>query len=201
MDEDHDFIYMVDSAVGEEETSPEPHRQSAFRRLLPVLLLVAFGAFLAFGVRSWTGSKVRTTEPAPPFEFTTFDGEPMNLTDLEGQGVVLNFWASWCGPCRAEAELLENAWQQEAANGVIFVGINYQDNEEAALQYLDAFGITYPNGPDIRNLWARTYDIQGIPATFFIGPDGTLQGQIQGAILNESVLDDRLAQIRPQAED
>jgi cytochrome c biogenesis protein CcmG/thiol:disulfide interchange protein DsbE len=197
MDDNHDFVYMVDTADEEEEASSPRPRRSAFRRLLPVILVVAFGAFLAFGVRSWTGTNVRTAEPAPPFEFTSFDGEPVNLADLQGQGVVLNFWASWCGPCRAEAELLEQAWRQEEANGIVFVGINYQDNEESALQFLDAFDVTYPNGPDIRNLWARTYDIQGIPATFFIGPDGTLQSQVQGAILSTSSLENHLAQIRP----
>ncbi|MCB0157375.1 MAG: TlpA family protein disulfide reductase, partial [Caldilineaceae bacterium] len=139
----------------------------------------------------------RASGIAPAFEFTTFDGETISLADLEGQGVVLNFWASWCDPCRAEADLLEQTWQREQNNGIVFIGLDYLDQEHAALGYLDEFGITYPNGPDLQSAAARTYGIKGVPETYFISPDGKITSFVIGPIVSQGDLDQRLDAIRP----
>ena len=85
------------------------------------------------------------------WSFTTFDGEDIDLRELRGKGVVINFWASWCTPCREEADLLEQTWRREKGNGIVFLGLDYLDQEPAALAYLTEFDITYPNGPDLRS--------------------------------------------------
>ncbi|MEZ4640203.1 MAG: TlpA disulfide reductase family protein [Caldilineaceae bacterium] len=89
-----------------------------------------------------------------------------------GQGVVINFWASWCDPCRDEADLLEQTWLREKDNGIVFLGLDYLDQEPAAKAYLAEFNVTYPNGPDLRSEIARRYGIKGVPETFFINPQG-----------------------------
>ncbi len=111
---------------------------------------------------------------APPFAVTLFDGRKISLDDLRGKVVFLNFWASWCPPCRAEARDLEAAWQKLKDKDVVFLGIDLQDTEEAALAFLREFSITYPNGRDASGKIAIDYGVWGIPETFFIDPDGRI---------------------------
>lgn len=128
---------------------------------------------------------------APDFEFTTFDGQQIRLSDLRGQVVVINFWASWCEPCRQEAMDLELTWREYREKGVVFVGLNWADTEREAKAYLQEFDITYPNGPDLGTRIAQTYRMNGIPETFFIDRQGQLQGVHVGPI-NRIVLHRRI---------
>ena len=180
------------------EMSQAHRRRALFWRLLIVGLLLAFVWFLAVGLQRQNVSERRVTGPAPDFELTTFDGETIRLSELAGKGVVLNFWASWCDPCRAEADLLERAWRLERDRGIVFIGLDYLDQEHAALAYLEEFDITYPNGPDLQSAAARRYGIQGVPETFFIGPDGRIASMVIGPLLSEADLRQRLDAIRPQ---
>ncbi len=112
--------------------------------------------------------------PAPAFTLVLFDGRTLRLEDLRGQVIFLNFWASWCPPCRAEAPALKATWRRVKDQGVLFLGISTQDEEERARSFLDEFGITYPNGRDPGGRIAIDYGVWGLPETFFIGPDGRI---------------------------
>jgi len=115
----------------------------------------------------------RVTEgPAPDFSLTSFDGETIRLSELRGQVVVINFWASWCPPCREEAPYLEETWRKYQDKGVVFIGVDYVDVEPEALAYIEEFNITYFNGPDLRTAISQAYNIQGVPETFFISKNG-----------------------------
>lgn len=120
--------------------------------------------------------------PATPFTLTLFDGTVLRLEDLRGKVIFLNFWASWCPPCRAEARPLEAAWQTYRDQGVVFVGVNIQDQEEAARAFLEEFGITYPNGMDPGGKIAIDYGVWGLPETFFIDPEGRITYKHVGAL-------------------
>lgn len=137
--------------------------------------------------------------PAPDFILHTFDGEEISLADLRGQGVVLNFWASWCGPCRLEAEVLEQAARTEATNGVRFIGINYQDSYQGARAYMLEFEKSYLNGPDVDGEIARRYGVRAIPDTIFIDPHGQIQGRILGPVPDPHTLEAQLQRIRPDS--
>lgn len=120
--------------------------------------------------------------PAPPFAVRLTDGREVRLSDLRGKVVFLNFWASWCPPCRAEARALEAAWQRHRDGDVVFLGVNMQDREEAAREFLREFGITYPNGIDGGNRIAIDYGVWGIPETFFLDRDGRITYKHIGAL-------------------
>ena len=177
---------------------PSPQPRSSLWRLLKVLAVIAVASAVLLFIQRNTGNEVRSHALAPEIEFTTYDGETIRLSDLRGQGVVLNFWASWCGPCRAEAPLLVEAWEQERENGITFIGLTHQDTYQDARQFIEQYGMRYANGPDEGLKWARRYDVQGIPATFFIDEDGILVSQHRGMLFSADQLAEQLDQIRPR---
>lgn len=177
--------------------APTPSIAVRIWQFVFVGILVIFVVFLALRLRQTNESEQRAAGQAPAFTFTTFEGETISLADLAGQGVVLNFWASWCDPCREEAALLESTWRRERDNGIIFIGLDYLDQETAAKAYLAEFDITYPNGPDLQSQAARRYGIKGVPETFFISPDGKISEIVIGPITSQEQMDRYLDEIRP----
>ncbi len=122
------------------------------------------------------------SRPAPGFSLTTFKGATISLEDLRGKPLVINFWASWCPPCRIEAPLLERTWRAYKNRGLIFLGVNIQDRKEDALNYIREFDITYPNGPDPTGEITIDYGVSGLPVTFFISRKGEVVRRWVGAI-------------------
>lgn len=141
---------------------------------LAILVVLAVLAVLGFGIIKQQQGPVRVGASAPQFSLITFDGETYNTQDYAGQVIVVNFWASWCKPCEAEAVELEQAYQMYRDQGVIFLGVDYTDTEPEARDYLERFAITYPNGPDLRTAISQAYGIKGVPETYIIGPDGNI---------------------------
>jgi len=166
-------------------------------RFVILLIFLGFIGSLALSLWRQNTNEQSASGVAADFEFTTFDDELIRLADLRGKGVVLNFWASWCEPCRSEAAMLEEAWRREKDNGIVFLGLDYLDTEHAAKEYLEEFDVTYPNGPDIQSKIYRRYFARGVPETFFIDPSGQIQKSIVGPLLSESQLDEYINAIRP----
>ena len=135
--------------------------------------------------------------PAPDFTLTLFGGGQITLSELRGKGVVLNFWASWCPPCREEAPYLERAWRKYKDRGIVFIGVDYLDQEPQALAYIEEFQITYPNGPDLGSRIARRYFIRGVPETFLIDPQGQIKGFKEGPFTSLEELEARIQEILP----
>jgi len=114
--------------------------------------------------------------PAPTFSLQRLNGAgTLTLASLRGKAVVLNFWASWCAPCKSEAPLLEQLWRQYRGKGVVFVGIDSNDAAGDARRFVAAHGITYPVVSDKNGLVAANrYDIADLPVTYFVDRRGRL---------------------------
>ncbi|MBI4307841.1 MAG: TlpA family protein disulfide reductase [Chloroflexi bacterium] len=155
-----------------------------------VLALLAFGGLLGWATTNKTAPTAgsgaqKVGRPAPDFTITTFAGQKLRLSEQRGKVVVVNFWASWCIPCRDEAPYLEMVWRQFKDKGVVFVGVDIQDTEADARAYIKEFGITYPNGPDTTGEITIDYGVSGIPVTFFLDREGRVRGRWVGAITRE----------------
>lgn len=167
---------MIEQPITENEASLEPTARSKRTGLI-----VAFAVILALlGLLAWGLRKVQAgpveSGMAPDFTLTSFDGRTLTLSELRGQVVIINFWASWCPPCREEAAYLEQTWRKYKDKGVIFIGVDWVDTEKEALAYMDEFDLTYFNGPDIGTRIAQAYNIQGVPETFYVAKNGELRG-------------------------
>ena len=154
--------------------APEPQRRSNIATLMFVAVAVVLLILLAFAFASPRGGRPREGESAPDFELTLFDGSRVSLAELRGQVVVLNFWASWCGPCRREAPALQQVWEAYEGQGVVMLGVSYQDAEGASRQFIEQFGLTYGNGIDVDGRISRAYGVTGVPETFVIDRQGRI---------------------------
>jgi cytochrome c biogenesis protein CcmG, thiol:disulfide interchange protein DsbE len=120
------------------------------------------------------GAAQPTSGPAPDFSLTTFDGQQFRRSEQRGRVVVINFWASWCLPCREEAPILQRSWEHYQDQGVVLVGVVYLDSEPEVRAFTKEFGITYPNGMDRGIRIAESYRILGIPETFVVDANGDI---------------------------
>ncbi|HEX5040217.1 MAG TPA: TlpA disulfide reductase family protein [Candidatus Limnocylindria bacterium] len=169
-----------------------PLRYLVVAALVPVLLLALFGAVLVS--RFPAASPATVGSVAPDFAVTDLDGNPIRLADLRGRPVVVNFWASWCGPCVEEFPLLEDAARRHRADDLAIVGIVYQDRSEAARTFMSRNGASWPAAMDPGERVAGAYGILAPPETFFIGRDGTIVARQIGQ-LSEASLSEQLAAI------
>ena len=144
-------------------------------RLLAFGLVIGLLSLSAWGLVKANSGPVESG-PAPDFTLTSFNERTLTLSQLRGQVVIINFWASWCPPCREEAAYLEQTWRKYRSQGVVFVGVDWVDTKKEALAYMKEFDLTYFNGPDLGIRIAEAYRIKGVPETFYVAKNGELRG-------------------------
>lgn len=145
----------------------------------PFGVVVTLTAALMLAVIAWGIYQNGLSQPdsgiAPDFDLPLIAEEGnFVLSQQQGNVVVINFWGSWCGPCREEAPMLQHLYAEYEAQGVVFVGIAVKDIESDSLAYMEEFGITYPNVMDIGAKMEAKYRTQGVPETFVVGKDGQI---------------------------
>lgn len=142
-----------------------------------IVAIAVIGMALAVHV----GKRPAVGTPAPNFALGLYPSQraklpnTVSLSDLRGKVVVLNFWASWCIPCRDEAPILERIFRDYGHRGVVFLGIGYLDVERDALRFMQEFDVTYANGADLQQQIAKSYRITGVPETFVIDQGGIVR--------------------------
>jgi peroxiredoxin len=134
---------------------------------------------------------------APDFTQDALTGDPITLSDLRGKVVVLNFWASWCAPCRAEMPALNAVYEKFREQGLVVLGVNttYQDDEAGARAAVQAWGLTFPIVLDRDSAPSRQYRIQAMPTTFFIGRDGVIGDIVFGGPMSEALIASKIEKL------
>ncbi len=155
---------------------------------IPLILLASL---LAWGVAQTGGTQGRpgvndsfgevslTVEPDADFELTTIGGDVVSLEQLRGKVVLVDFWSSWCAPCRAEGPILAEAYKEWRDRGVEFVGIAIWDEAGPVEDFIERNGIEYVNGLDNGRI-AVDWGVRGIPEKFFVTADGEVVKKIAG---------------------
>jgi cytochrome c biogenesis protein CcmG/thiol:disulfide interchange protein DsbE len=193
------------SSVVERTGTPEaaaPGQRRGPRRLILAAWLVAGVAALVAFLTVSVGRPVGPVDtpivgrPAPAFDLQTLEGGRISLAELRGSPVVLNFWASWCIPCREEAPLLTAADATYRADGLRILGVVYQDSSENAGDFMARYGQTYPGLLDPDGRTAIDYGVFGIPETFFIDRAGVVRSRQVGAV-TEAELKRKIEAILP----
>lgn len=165
--------------------------------LAAVIVIVATGAviFLTTPVASGpcAGSSVVCVtspmlgKPAPDFTLTTTDGQTVKLSDYRGRPLIVNFWASWCIPCRAEFPQFEQARAANAAAGLEVLGIVHEDGADSATAFAAAEGAQWPLLMDPDNTAYNAFRAAGVPSTYFIDRDGIVRATSLGPVTDTSL--------------
>lgn len=184
----------------------QPRRSRRKLLIWSVVSLINVGLLALLLTQLLTPAKVAVSDPlvghpAPNFSVTMLEPQNNNsllsLADLKGKAVVLNFWASWCAPCKEELPLLEQQWEQAQAQGqdVVFLGLDFEEANSDAANFLQSYHVTYPIGLDTDGSVASKYGINGLPQTVFINRQGTVVKRVTGE-LTAQVLSSGLQLVR-----
>lgn len=165
----------------------EPRRSRPLAWIAAAAVAVVVLGFLIYGLFAGPATKLQVGSPVPDFQITALDGSQMSLGAQRGKVVVINFFASWCNPCREEAADIEATWREVQDQGVQFIGIAYKDADSKAQAFLNEFGATYPSAVDPGNRTARAYGVTGVPETFVVDQQGLLVQHFIGPVTQQEL--------------
>ena len=134
---------------------------------------------------------------APDFELKTPTGEAIKLSDLRGQAVLVNLWATWCPPCRTEMQTIEKVYQQYKDQGLVVLGVNmtYQDDLHAVMPFVKDQRLTFPILQDNTGIVSQAYELKSLPSSYFIRRDGIINEVVIGGPMAVALLRSRIEEI------
>jgi cytochrome c biogenesis protein CcmG/thiol:disulfide interchange protein DsbE len=173
------------------------------RRILYLFLLtIGFAWIFISADKSGASTAGRIPAPqqgflAPDFELNTPAGDTIRLSDLRGQAVLVNLWATWCPPCRAEMQSIERMYQEYKEQGFIVLAVNmtYQDDASAVLPFVDEQALTFPILLDETGEIGNAYQLRSLPSSYFIRRDGVISEVVIGGPMSEALLRTRIEDI------
>jgi len=165
------------------------------RAFVATLAVLALVGLLGFGLLSKGEATIAVGDPVPDRELPVLGGPGSgSIADHRGRWVLVNLWASWCGPCRDEAPELERFWQRYRERGVTVLGINVQDNSDDALAFVREFGLTYPQLRSVGDERSAAFGSTGVPENFLVDPRGRL-AVIWRGLIDERFLAERVVPV------
>ncbi len=169
--------------------------------LVAILALVlASGLIMAGCSSSAPSASAEGTEVgklAPDFQLQSLDGQMVSLGDFRGKAVLLNFWATWCGPCRFEMPFLQRVYEERSDQGLVILAVNIGESQSEVKEFMESFDLSFLTVLDTATEVARQYNIRGIPTTFFIDKDGVIQDLKIGSFTSEAELALKLSKVIP----
>jgi peroxiredoxin len=172
------------------------------RIVYAILLILGLAWILISADRSGTSTAGQIPAPqegflAPDFELETTTGETVKLSDLRGQAVLVNLWATWCPPCRAEMPAIERIHNEYQDDGLVVLAVNmtYQDAFSDIAPFVEEYNLTFPILLDKTNSVGSAYQLRSLPSSFFIDRDGIIQEVIIGGPMAEALLRTRVEEI------
>ncbi len=161
-----------------------------------ILVLAAGAGWMVFSpppADAVTGGRIPAPREgflAPDFVLQDAQGQTMQLSDLRGRPVLLNLWASWCAPCKAEMPAMQEVYEAYEGQGFTILAVNttYQDQKESALDFSQSLGLTFPILFDLDGEVARQYQVRAMPTSFFIDAEGVVQRMVVGGPMSEGLL-------------
>ena len=167
-------------------------------RLLAVALAVAGGLWIWLSRPgadddAAQAASTRIGAPAPDFELSLVDGRRVSLSDLKGRAVVLNFWATWCPPCRAEMAALDQAQAGLEDRGVVVLGVNQRESESIVAGFVREQGLAFPIALDPAGIANEAYRVAALPTTYFIDRDGIIRDVVYGGPMTRALIESKAA--------
>ena len=167
-----------------------------------IILMLGFAWIFISADKSGASTSGKIPAPqqgflAPDFELKTPNGETVRLSDLRGQAVLVNLWATWCPPCRAEMETIEKLYQEYQDQGftVLAVNMTYQDAALEVMPFVNQHGLTFPILLDETGEVAKAYQLRSLPSSYFINRDGIINEVVIGGPMSEALLRTRVEEI------
>jgi peroxiredoxin len=166
------------------------------RIILYILLLIAGGAWILLSANPISpaggnnASAPQAGFKAPDFTLKTPSGQTYTLSELKGRAILVNLWATWCPPCRAEMQTIEKIYQEYKAQGLMVLGVNmtYQDDPFSVVPFMKEFGLTFPVLLDETGDMAHVYQLRSLPSSYFIDRSGVIAKIVIGGPMSEALL-------------
>lgn len=167
-------------------------------RLILLVLMVGVITFTIYSnLTKEKNSVLQVGDEAPDFVLTDMNGEKHQLSDYRGQGVFLNFWGTWCKPCEREFPLMDQQYQEVKDEGLQILAVNIGESNFAVQKFIDRLGLTFPVLIDDNKSVMETYNINPLPTTFLVNPEGKIEKIITGE-MSEEKIKEYMAQIMPE---
>ncbi len=163
--------------------------------LIVVILVASIAWTAASRVTTTQATRDRARRATPDISLDTLDGSKFKLSDQIGRPVVVNFWATWCLPCRAEMPAFEQVYRNHRDQGLVVVGVDVAESPDVVAKFVSEAGATFPIALDVSGEVTELYRIQGMPTTFFIGRDGKIKDTVIGGPLGEAAIEAKVAEL------
>ena len=167
----------------------------AVNKMLSVILAIIALAVMITACQPDSSTPPRVGKPAPKFQLSDLKEQPVSLGDLQGRPVVVNFWATWCGPCVYEMPYIQEVYDERSGDGLVVLAVNIGESPSRAREFMESHQLSFPVLLDRDGKVAERYNIRAIPTTVFIDKGGIIQAIRVGAFPSRAAIEEQLSKI------